>query len=171
VRIALVLFLSFIGFAAGALSARRQRLSRYACAAHPAEVLIVILALIVIAVLRPASHPAAYAAVCVVAMAGLGFLAARVAGAGDSLMPGGTREFEAIRTSDAGQTAWRRYLNLSRALADYEFRLILVAIYLLFAAPIALLAGFGRNSARGRGDSNWVARGEAGTLEKARRPF
>lgn len=167
----LTFLLAFAGFATGSVIARRANRSRAAHPVHPVEVLIVAVALVAIGVLRPAQHGAAYALVCAVVMVVVGMLSARAAGAAKRVALAGTREFEPARTHDEAPTVWKRYMSFSRSVVDFEFRVLLVTMYLLFVAPIALGRRLGRGSAPEQRDSNWLARNETPPSESARSAF
>jgi hypothetical protein len=166
----LLLLLSLVGFASGAVVTRRWRRPRAALPAHPAEVIFVAVALTAIVLLRPQQQRIAYALVCAAVMVGVGMVAARAGGATSSFVLAGTREFEQ-RNIAGTSTAWQRYLSFSRAVVDYEFRLVLVATYLLLVAPIAFASGAGRRRATESSGSNWLPRSDSAQMENARRPF
>jgi hypothetical protein len=84
---------------------------------------------------------------------------------------GGTREYEDF----AGARPvglWKRWLNFSRAIIDYEFRLLLIAVYLLIIGPFALAFRFLRRvPAVSDASSTWTARNESPSLDGSRRSF
>jgi hypothetical protein len=169
--VSLTLVLCLFTFAVGAVTVRRAGKSRRSSPAHPIELAIAVLALVAIAVLRPAQHTVVYAATCAVALIALGALAANIRRPPMSTVPAGTREFEREKDEQA-VNIWKGYLKFSRAVVDYEFRLLLVAAYLLFVAPMALAARADRKRAQNSETTNWVPRPAARTsMESARRSF
>ena len=63
----------------------------------------------------------------------------------------GTREYEEERGASGDISLWKRWLNSSRAVVDYEFRLMLLACYLLVIGPFALVFRLGKGNSAGAG--------------------
>jgi hypothetical protein len=84
----------------------------------------------------------------------------------------GTKEYEDGGENSPGLTLWKQWLNLSRAVADYEFRLLLLSCYLLIIGPFAVVfrLGTGKRSHED-GKSSWIARSQDSSLDAAGRPF
>ena len=136
-RIFLTFVLPTIAFAAGAVAARRWSHSSTSLA-HPLEGLVLAVGLIVISRFRPGTGLPAYGVACLLSMFVVAAITASATAAGRVSLAG-TREFETDKTVER-RTSWsNRYLEFTRAMGDYEFRLLLTATYLLIA-PFALLA-------------------------------
>jgi len=101
----------------------------------------------------------------------VGCFVAMVSDKGNRRALAGTREFEEWnKPAEAGP--WKRWLAFSRAVADYEFRLLLVACYLVVVAPFAIAFRLRRaEQAEGAGSSAWIPRTDSPTFDAARRPF
>ena len=149
----LTFVLPTVAFAAGAVAARRW--SRSSSLAHPLEAFALAIGLIAIAKFRPATGLFAYGVGCVLLMSVTAAILTR-ATAARTVSLAGTREFETRTPVESRTSWWKRYLDFTRAMGDYEFRLLLTATYLLIA-PFALLA---RNSRAkdASADTNWVRR-------------
>lgn len=172
VRVMILIIVSLAGFATGAVTARRLRRSRVAPPVHPFEVVLAAMALTGIILLRPLQQRISYAVVCAAVMVGIGILAAHTGGAGKPFVMAGTQEFAGTHAAQSCANAWERYLSFSRAVVDYEFRVVLTATYLLLVAPIALASRAGRRGGAQRSSSsNWLPRNDSAHLDSARRPF
>jgi hypothetical protein len=101
----------------------------------------------------------------------VGIVAARAVGGVNRIMLAGTREFENTHAPEATSNLWKRYVGFSRAVVDYEFRLLLVATYLLLVAPIALASRLVSKPAPEEGDTTWLARTDDASMDSAGRPF
>jgi len=168
--IAFIAVISLGAYATGACVARRV-LGARSSAVHPLEVLLVAGALAGIVLLRRPDHAVRYDVMCAVAMLLVGAAIAGVAVITREHVTAGTREFE-----DAGAeqpaSAWKRWLNFSRAVVDYEFRLLLVACYLLIIGPMAIAFRLLRAKPAGSDVvSNWTPKSDTPSLDAGRRPF
>ncbi|HEY1470712.1 MAG TPA: hypothetical protein VGF61_16855 [Candidatus Acidoferrum sp.] len=163
-----IAFVSFVAYATGVVTLRRWRAKGPIGAVHPLEVLLALAVVLSSAFLRRPHYSARYIALCVLGMLLIGAVV------GSATLPrkkhaAGTREYEEERA--AGDISlWKRWLNASRAVVDYEFRLILLACYLLIIGPFALVYRL-RSSSGAEAGSAWVPRGDASGIEAARRPF
>ncbi len=165
----LIIVIALAAYATGAVSARR--LSHSSAAAHPWQLLVLCLALAGLAYLRPSGPAPQVFGISFVIMFFLGWAAcALTAGRRDPVV-GGTREYEDVR-QERSVTLWRRWLNLSRAVIDYEFRLLLLAVYFLIIGPVAIAFRFlrKRDSTAGLG-SAWIPKTDSPTLNSSRRAF
>jgi hypothetical protein len=120
----------------------RKRLKALRTLAHPLESLVmvaaVISALFLPSPLRGFRFVLLYAACAAVAGVVVGVFSR-------SHGQAGTREFEVSGRRE--QTSlWKRWLGFSRAIADYEVRLILGAAYLVLIAPLAMAYQFAHRS-------------------------
>lgn len=150
---------------------RISRRTRIPQPLHPLEMALVAILLAALIGFRPEQFLLPHALLCVAVMLIAGIIAsAAVAGMAGNLVPGGTMEFEQHNAATAG-TLWQRYIRFSRAVVDYEFRLILMATYLFFVAPIALASRRGRRQSAPTGISNWLARQDNWDPNDVRRPF
>lgn len=132
--------------------------------------LLVVCLLVLIALLHP-KYSIVHLVVSTFAMLMIGAATARATLEATGRATAGTREFEEVNVADGPSSLWKRWLNFSRALADYEFRLLLVAIYLLVIGPFALTIRALR-STPASASSNWIPRSnETPSLDAARRPF
>src|SRR3954454_7678134 len=157
VQILVLYLLSVLGFATGAVIIRRSQRSRAATPVHPFEVFLVAAALIAIGLLRPTQHRVLSGLLCIGVMAAVGMLTGYIGKRAKRVAAAGTREFESTGASEETSTLWKRYLGFSRAVVDYEFRLLLVATYLVLVGPIALTARLASDPDPEQGDSTWLA--------------
>lgn len=171
-HLAFILFISFVAYATGAVACKRASSSRPSAAVHPLEMLLVVCLLVVIALLRP-KHSVVYLLVSALAMLMIGAATARATLVTTGRATAGTREFEEANLTDGPSSLWKRWLSFSHAVADYEFRLLLVVIYLLVIGPFALIIRALRSKSTPAGDSsNWTLRkNDTPSLNAARRPF
>ena len=132
---------------------------------------MLVVSLIAIVLIRPGQHLGVYSMCYTALTLGVGMLAAHLRVSGNRFVPAGTREFEPMRAREGAPSVWSHYLSFSRAVADYEFRLLLIVTYLLLVAPIALLARRSRSSNLQASDSRWLARDDSQSLDSARRAF
>jgi hypothetical protein len=166
----LIVVVSLAAYAVGAVVTRRALARRATAPAHPLEVILAAGALVAIALLRRPPYRVTY---CVMAASAMFLIGAAIAGlTRRKAMAGGTREFEDAAATARAASLWKRWLSFSRAVVDYEFRLLLVACYLLIIGPVALAFRFLRADPAGRGAaSTWMPKSDTPTLDAARRPF
>jgi hypothetical protein len=167
-----IAFVSFVAYATGVVTVRRWRRKGPSGAVGPLEVLLAFAVVLGSVFLRRPHYSARYIAFCAVGM----FLIGTVVGGAMLLRKkhaaAGTREYEEERTAAGDISLWKRWLKASRAVVDYEFRLMLLACYLLIIGPFALVFRLGRTkSADVVSGTAWVPRGDASGIEAARRPF
>jgi hypothetical protein len=159
-RYIFVFFISFVAYATGAV------------AVHPAEMLLVGSLLILIGLLRPARFSARYTICAALAMLMIGAITARITLVTEGRIRAGTREFESLPEIAGPRNVWKPWLDFSRALVDFEFRLLLVAIYLFIIGPFAIAFRLVKEKPRpAREISNWIPRNVTQSLTVARRPF
>jgi hypothetical protein len=168
-----IAFVSFVAYATGVVTVRRWRTKGPSGAVHPLELL---LALAVVVggglFLRRPHYSAGYIAVCALGMLLIGAVVGSVMLLRRKHGAAGTREYEEERTAGGAISLWKRWLNASRAVVDYEFRLMLLACYVLVIGPFALVFRLRKGNRAGREPgAAWVARGDAAGIEAARRPF
>jgi hypothetical protein len=102
----------------------------------------------------------------------IGAIIARITMVPEGRATAGTREFEDNTHDDGPVSLWKRWLNFSHAVVDYEFRLFLVAVYLLIIGPFAVIFRFAKTAPASANDSsNWSPRKDTPSLDAARRPF
>ncbi len=162
---------SLAAYAAGAVATRRVLASR-PTAVQPVEVLLAAGALAGIALLRRPPYRVTYYAICAAAMFLIGAATAAATMTTKKRAVGGTREFEDAGAPVRPDSLWQRWLSFSRAVVDYEFRLLLVACYLLIVGPIAIASRFLRSDTAGSdATSTWTPKNDTPNLDAARRPF
>lgn len=168
---AFILIISFVAYATGAVAYKRASSSRPSATVHPVEMFLVVCLLVVIALLQPHHYSVTYHAVAAVAMLILGAVTARLTLVTEGRASAGTREFESLE-EEAPVSLWKRWLNFSHAVVDYEFRLFLVAIYLVVIGPFAIMFRIkGKTPALANNSSNWVLRSDSSSMDAARRPY
>jgi hypothetical protein len=139
---------------------------------HPVELLLAVAIASCGVFLCKSHYSLAYVAFCSVGMLLVGATIGFVLLLGKKHQAAGTREFEEGHGGGANLSLWKRWLNSSRAVVDYEFRLVLLASYLIFIGPFAILYRFGRGRInRGDAKSSWLPRSEDFSADAARRPF
>jgi hypothetical protein len=167
-----IALVSFVAYATGVVMVLRLWSRRSSAAAHPVEALLALGVLLSSAFLRRPHYTMKYVALCAAGMLLIGVVVGCVMLLRKNRAIAGMREYEEARGDAAAISLWRRWLNTSRAVVDYEFRLLLVACYLLMIGPFAIAFRLGRGrSARSETASTWVPRHDAPSLEAARRPF
>jgi hypothetical protein len=171
VRTLIIVVISLAAYATGAVTARRTLSSRPGSCAHPLELLVICGALAAVAYFRRAHPGPVYFISCAAAMFLAGIAICAASASKEKQVAGGTREYEEIKQATAAGW-WKRWINASRAVIDYEFRLLLVAVYLLIVGPIALAFRFLRAAGTAPGpDSAWTAKTDSPTLDTSRRAF
>jgi hypothetical protein len=167
-----IAFVSFVAYATGVVTVRRWRTKGPIGAVHSLEALLAFALVVSSVFLRRPHYSARYVALC-----GLGMLFVG-AGVGSAMLlrkrrvAAGTREYEEEHAAAGEISLWKRWLNASRAVVDYEFRLMLLACYLLVIGPFALVFRLRKgNSAGSELGTAWVPRDDASGIEAARRPF
>jgi hypothetical protein len=167
-----IAFVSFVAYATGVVTVRRWRAKGPVGAVHPLEALLTFAVVVCSVFLRGPHYSARYVALCALGML---FIGAVVGGAmllRKSRAIEGTREYEEGRGAPGKISLWKQWLNASRAVVDYEFRLMLLACYLLIIGPFALVFRVRRAKRAGAElRTAWVPRGDASGIEAARRPF
>jgi hypothetical protein len=139
---------------------------------RPLEVMLAFAVVVSSVSLRRPHYSFRYVALCALGMLFVGALVGSVILLRKKHAAAGTREYEPERGTTGEISPWRRWLNSSRAVVDYEFRLMLLACYLLVVGPFALVFRLGRgNRASTETRTAWVPRGVASGIEAARRPF
>jgi hypothetical protein len=132
---------------------------------------LVLCLLIVTAVLRPSHYSATYHVGAALAMLIIGAVVARMTLATEGRASAGTREFESS-AEEAPVSLWKRWLNFSHAVVDYEFRLFLVAVYLFVIGPFAVMFRLLEKTPPSVSNvSNWTPRNDSSSMDAARRPF
>ncbi len=125
-----------------------------------------------LAAIRPHQHSAMYHAGSILAMLIIGALIARLTMVEEGRVTAGTREFEELAADPGPISLWTRWVNFSRAVVDYEFRIFLVAVYLLIIGPFAIVFRFVQTTpSRTASASTWIPRSDTPSLDAARRPF
>ncbi len=166
------IFFSFVAFSTGAVASKRLSSARSSSVVRPFEVLLVTFLLVVFAAIRPHQHNALFHASAVSAMLMIGAVVARITIVNDGRVTAGTREFEDLAADTGPASLWARWLNFSRAVVDYEFRIFLVAVYILIIGPFAIIFRLLQASPSSPANSsNWIARTDTPSLDAARRPF
>ena len=165
-----IAFVSFVAYATGVVSVRRWRAKGPIGAVHPVEVLLAFAVVVSSAFLRRPHYSAGYIALCALGMLFVGAVVGSATLIRRRHAAAGTREYEEERGAAGDISLWKRWLNASRAVVDYEFRLILLACYLLIIGPFALVFRL-RSSSGAEAGTAWVPRGDASGIEAARRPF
>jgi hypothetical protein len=150
---------------------RRRMGSRLGSPASVFELLLVMAALATVAFLPRPHHRLAFFAACGAGMSILGALVVRLTHPRERRATAGTREFESHDAAEAGLSAWKRWLAFSRQVVDYEFRILLVACYLLLVGPMAIAFRSRRDEAQIDPESTWIPRTSVADLDSARRPF
>ena len=165
-----IAFVSFVAYATGVVTVRWWRAKGPVGAVRPLEVLLAFAVAAGSGFLRRPHYSARYVALCALGM----FLVGAVVGSAMLLRKkqaaAGTRENEEERGAAGDSGLWKRWLNASRAAVDYEFRLILLACYLLAIGPFAFRLRKGNQAGAELGTA-WVPRGDVSGIEAARRPF
>jgi hypothetical protein len=171
VKTLIIIVVGLAAYSVGAVQTRRRSAAFYYEVATPLEVVVVAVMLLLIASLPRPLGMAGFCALCAAVMFTFAAVFARLTRKSGPSPSAGTREFEESGTCpDAG--LWKRWLHFSRSVIDYEFRLLLVASYLLIVAPLALASRTGADrQAKADPGSNWFLRADKPTLESARRQF
>jgi len=165
-------FVSFVAYATGVVTVRRWRAKRPSGAVHPLELLLAVAVVAGSVFLRRPHYSARYVAFCALGMFFIGAMVGSVLVLRGKHAVAGTREYEEERAGASDISLWKRWLNASRAVVDYEFRLMLLACYLFVIGPFALVFRLNKGNGAGReSGSAWVPRGDAAGIEAARRPF
>lgn len=172
VQAVFIVVISFAAYAAGAVAARRTLAAQLSAAAHPLEVLLVGGLLAGVALFRRHHHSVAYFIICAAAMLFVGGAIAAATLTTRERVAGGTREFEDTNARPRAATPWAQWLSFSRAVIDYEFRLVLVAAYLMLIGPIAIASRWiGVEAARTGAATTWIPKRDMPSLDAARMPF
>ncbi len=169
-KTALIVVVAVAAYAVGAVKARRWPRSQPGSAADPWQLLVLCFALAGLAYLRPSGRGPEFLAISLLVMFLLGLVACMLIASKHDHVVGGTREYEDFY-QERSVTLWRRWLNFSRAVVDYEFRLLLLAVYLLIVAPVALTFRLFSRAPAGGAKCTWISKSDSPTLATARRPF
>jgi hypothetical protein len=165
-------FVSFVAYATGVVMVRRWRTERSTGVVRPLEAMLAFAMVVSSVFLRRPHYSLRYVALCALGMLFVGALVGSLILLRKIHAAAGTREYEAERGTTGEISLWRRWLNFSRAVVDYEFRLMLLACYLLVVGPFALVFRLGSgNSAGTETRTAWVPRSDVSGIEAARRPF
>ena len=168
-----IVLVSFVFYAFGVVTFQRWRGTRSLGAVHPLELLSALLVVFFAVFLRKPHYSFGYLALCIIVMSFMGSVVGVMMFLGKKRGTAGTREYEEEPADFANLRIWRRWLNFSRAVADYEFRLLLLSCYLLVIGPFAILFRLGRAKAPAvqGSESGWVPRSDEFSLNSSRRPF
>lgn len=167
-----IAFVSFVAYATGVVTVRRWRARAPIGAVHPLEALLALAVVVGSVFLRRLHYSARFVALSAVGMLFIGAVVGSAMLLRKKHAVAGTREYEEERGAVGDISLWKRWLNASRAVVDYEFRLMLLACYLLIIGPFALVFRLRRrNSIGAEARTAWVPRGDASGIEVARRPF
>lgn len=167
-----IAFVSLVAYATGVVTVRRWRTKGPSGAVHPLEVLLVFAVVVSSVFLRRPHYSARYVALCALGMSFIGVVVGSAMLLRKKHAAAGTREYEEERGAAGNISLWRRWLNASRAVVDYEFRLMLLACYLMVIGPFALVFRLKRGKSAGAQlGTAWVPRGDAADFDAARRPF
>lgn len=151
---------------------RRWRTEGSIGVVRPLEAMLAFAMVVSSVFLRRPHYSLRYVALCALGMLFVGALVGSVILLRKKHATAGTREYEEERGTAGEIALWRRWLNSSRAVVDYEFRLMLLACYLLVVGPFALVFRLSRgNNASRETRTAWVLRGDTSGIEAARRPF
>jgi hypothetical protein len=171
-HILFIAFVSFVAYATGVVTVRRWRAKGPVGAVRPLEALLAFAAVASSVFLRRPYYSARYVALCALGMWFVGGVVGSAMLLRKKHAAAGTREYEEERGAPGDVSLWKRWLNASRAVVDYEFRLMLLACYLLVIGPFALVFRLRRGKTTGAElGTTWVPRGPASGIETARRPF
>ncbi len=167
-----IAFISFVSYATGVVTIRRWVREEPTGAVDPVEALLALGVVVCSVSLRKPHYSAKYVALCALGMSFAGLVVGSAMLLRTKRSTAGTREYEQERASTGNVNLWRRWLNASRAVADYEFRLMLLGCYLIIVGPLAVAFRMGRRKNAGDGGAPaWVPRSDADGMEAARRPF
>ena len=167
-----IVFVSFVAYAIGVVTVRRWGRKAPSGAVHQLEALLALAVVVSSAFLRRPHYSLRYVALCAAGMLLVGAVAGSAMLVRKRHAPAGTREYEVERGANGNVSLWKRWLDSSRAVVDYEFRLMLLACYFSVVGPIALVFRLGKGKSAGAEvESAWVPRGDAAGIEAARRPF
>jgi hypothetical protein len=167
-----IAFVSFVAYATGVVTVRRWRTKAPIGVVHPLETLLAFAVVVGSVFLRRPHYTARYVALCALGMLLIGAVVGSVVLLRRKQAAAGTREYEEEHSASGDMSLWKRWLNASRAVVDYEFRLMLLTCYLLVIGPFALVFRMRKGNSSGpESETAWVARGDAAGIEAARRPF
>ncbi len=167
-----ITFFSFVAYATGIVAVQRWSNKTHDGAVRPVEVLLGLAVVVCGMFLNKPHYSLQYLAFCLFVMFSIG----AVIGIGVLLSKNrgtaGTGEYSDEVGGHGNLSLWKQWLNFSRAVVDYEFRLLLLACYLVVVGPFALLfrAGQKKNTSEAMG-SAWLPRSNDNSMEAARRPF
>jgi uncharacterized membrane protein len=167
-----MVFVSFVAYATGVVIVQRWDSKGPRGAAHPMEALLALGVIVTAVFLWKPHYSLSYIAFCVLGMLFAGAVVGSVLHLRKKHAAAGTREYEQAHKDAGNLNSWNRWLNSSRAVVDYEFRLMLLACYFLIIGPFAIAFRLGRKESAAEGSlSAWVPRSETASMEAARRPF
>ena len=168
----IIAVLSLAAYATGAVIVRRRLASHLSTAVGPFELIVFVGAAVGMVLLRRPHYAIAHYVIWAAAMFLIGTITAWTVLFHQQRITGGTREFEDVAAHEPLASPWKRWIKFSRAVADYEFRLFLVACYLLLVGPIAVAFRFGRTEPDvSGGASTWLPKSDTPGVDAARRPF
>jgi len=172
VRILLLALISLGTYASGVVVAARLRRWKARLAAHPGELLLLLCAFGGICYVRRSHFSPGFFLACAGAMFVLGAIVALLRASQKQQAAGGTREFEEMGQTGQPGSLWKRWLAFSRAIIDYEIRLLLVAAYLVAVGPVAIAFRlFRKEETGGTAASTFIPKSDTPSLENARRSF
>ncbi len=163
--------MSFAAYATGAVLAKRIFSSRVSAAVHPLEVFVVASIFAGVAAQRRPHYSFAYCALWLGAIVLIGSAISRATLVAEGRVSAGTREFEEPEDAEKSASLWQRWLSFSRATVDHEFRILLVACYLIIIGPFAIAFRLLRAKPANEAASSWTPRSDTPSLDSARRPF
>jgi|SRR5271165_1240857 len=167
-----IAFVSFVAYATGVVMVQRWRSNAPQGAVHSVELLLALGVVVSGVCLRKPHYSASYVALCVLGMLIIGVSVGSAMRVRKKSAAAGTKEYQEPQGDRGGLSRWKRWLNCSRAVVDYEFRLMLLACYLLVVGPFALVFRLrARKSVGSKMASAWAPRRDAPNMETARRPF
>lgn len=164
----IIVLLAFATYSSGVVLSRRIRGGRGVSDANATECLIVLAVLISLVVLGPGRYSAI---TTVLVLFGSSLFGASLG----SFVRGhtknaGTREFEEHEPVNES-SVWKRWTSFGRSVADHEVRLMVIASYLVFVAPLAI-AFQRRRINTSSSNLGWIARDELpDNIDAARRTY
>ncbi len=167
-----IAFISFVSYATGVVTVQRWKGKGRGGPVHPVELLLGAAIAMCGVFLRKPHYSLKYLALCSIGMILVGGIVGFALLVSKEHQAAGTREFEERHGDGSNLSLWKRWLNSSRAVVDYEFRLVLLACYLIIIGPFAILYRLGRGRInREEMKSSWLPRNDDFSADAARRPF
>jgi hypothetical protein len=165
-------FLCFVSYATGVVMVQRWCGIGHRGSVHLLELLLAVAVVSFGVFLGKPHYSMKYLALC---LSGMFFFGVSIGSGmllGKKQTAAGTGEYIEGSGETANLSLWKKWLNSSRAVVDYEFRLLLLACYLLIIGPFAIVFRFssGTSSRKGMG-SAWLPRSDDVSPDAAGRPF